>query len=911
MPNWNHIVREHLAVLHLPPEREIEIVEELALHFEAAYEDALADGLSAAEAEARALRSYDWRLLECEVRLAERSLAARTLQPSLELIEQTGGVQMESLLQDLRYGARMLVKAPSFTLIAVLTLALGIGANTAIFSVVNTVLLRPLPYPQPERLIRIWRAASSTGLNPYNLSTPDYREFRDKCRSCEQMGAYYPGSVNLLGRDEPERIPGMKVTANLFPLLQAPPMFGRSFLPGEEQFGQHRVVMLSHSLWQRRFGSDPGIIGQAITLDDESHTVIGVMPADFQFPNRGTELWRPMAFAPNDRMDTRATSNTSVIARLRPGASLEQARTEIETISRRLEQEYRENAGKGVLIRQLHEEEVRDIRLALLVLLGAVGFVLLIACANVANLLLARATVRQREMAVRATMGATRIRIFRQLLTESLLLGILGGAVGLLLTLLGIDQLVKMAPQNLPRLNEIDLDGRVLAFTFLVSLLTGVVFGLMPALQASRLDLNEALKEGGRVSTGSGRNLRSLLVASEIALSLVLLIGAGLMIKSFSRLQRVDPGFNPEKVLTMWIPLPRARYREPHQVASFYQQVIERVAGAPGVRSAGVTSALPLAGGGWSKSLSFEDRPAPTALNQVPNVQYRQVSHDYFRTMGITLQNGRFFTEQDNQQIPPVAIINETVARRFWPNEDPVGKRIWMGPPESLVAHLLPAGYTFPRLTIVGVVSDVRQEGLHQPALPEIYAPHVQAGGETQHLMFLAVRTDSDPVGLTASVRNQVWAVDKDQPVVNIMTMEQRLADSVSRPRFNMFLLGVFAGVALVLAAVGIYGVISYAVTQRTHEVGIRMALGAQAGNVLRLVVGQGMRLVLAGVLVGLLMSLALTRLMEGLLFGVSTTDPLTFVLIAVLLVTVALLACYLPARRATKVDPLTALRHE
>ncbi len=894
--HWFYTVPLRLRSLFRRSRVEQELDEELHYHLERKIEENIARGMTPEEARYAALRAMggvERRKEECRDMRRVRWI--------------------EDPAKDLRYGLRTLLKNPGFTLIAVITLALGIGANTAIFSVVNTVLLRPLPYPQPERLIRIWRAASTTGLNPHNLSIPDYREFRDNCRSCEQMGAYYSGSVNLLGRDEPERIEGVIVTANLFPLLQAPPMLGRSFLPSEEQFGQHRVVVLSHGLWRRRFGSDPGIIGQALTLDDESHTVIGVMPADFQFPNRGIELWRPMAFAPSDRMDTRANSFTSVIARLRPGAAMEQARTEIEAISRRLEQEYKENAGNGVLIWPLGEEEVRDIRPALLVLLGAVGFVLLIACANVANLLLARATARQREMAVRATLGATRSRMFRQLLTESLLLGILGGAAGLLLAQWGIRQLVNMGPQNLPRLNEIGLDGRVLAFTCLVSLLTGAIFGLMPALQASRLDLNESLKEGGRASIGGpgGRNLRSLLVAIEIALSLVLLIGAGLMIKSFSRLQQVDPGFNPEKVLTMRISLPRAKYRQPHQVAGFYRQAIERVAGAPGVRSAGVTTALPLAGGGWGKSLSIEDRPAATALDQVPNVQYRLMSHGYFRTMGITLQKGRFFTEQDSEQTPPVAIINETVARRFWPNEDPVGKRIWMGPPESLVAHLLPAGYTFPRMTIVGVVSDVRQDGLNQPALPEVYTPQVQAGGEMRPSMFLAVRTDSDPVGLTASVRNQVWAVDKDQPVVNIMTMEQRLADSVSRPRFNMFLLGVFAGVALVLAAVGIYGVISYGVTQRTHEIGIRMTLGAQAGNVLRLVVGQGMRLVLAGVLVGLLMSLALTWLMKGLLFGVSATDPLTFVLIAALLVTVALLACYLPARRATKVDPVVALRCE
>jgi putative ABC transport system permease protein len=574
------------------------------------------------------------------------------------------------------------------------------------------------------------------------------------------------------------------------------------------------------------------------------------------------------------------------------------------------------NAGLGAKVVPMHEDAVGSYRPALLVLLGAVGFVLLIACANVANLLLARAAVRQKEFALRATLGASRLRTVRQLLTESLLLSVLGGGLGLLLAMWGVDLLVALSPAELPRIAEIGVDARVLVFTLSLSVLTGIVFGLAPALQASHLDLNEALKEGGRSVTGSRRTrrLRSALVVTEIALSLVLLVGAGLLINSFWHLMQVSPGFKTDNLLTMQIALPDSKYppTEHHRAQAFYRQLLERVATLPGVQSVGATSSLPLAAGGWGKMLSIEGRPAPPSMETVPLVQYRQVSANYFGTLGVSPVKGRLFTEQDDPKSPPVALINEEMARRFFPGEDPIGKRIWMGPPENLLpGGALPDGYSFPRLTIAGVVNDIKHQGLNQQAGPEVYIPYAQGAGETQRSMFLAVRTTVDPMSLAAAVRNEVTAIDRDQPVADIQTMEQRLAASLAQPRFNMLLLGIFAAVALALAAVGLYGVMAYGVTQRTHEIGIRMALGAQRSNVLKLVVRQGMAMALIGVVLGLAASFALTRVMASLLFGVSATDPLVFTIIALLLAAVAFIASYIPARRAIKVDPMIALRYE
>jgi putative ABC transport system permease protein len=823
---------------------------------------------------------------------------------------------MRTLWQDLRYGARTLWKNPGTTFVIVMALALGVGANTAIFSVVNAVLLRPLPFESPEQLMVIWETNPARVLQQGTPSPPDFREWRSRTQTFEQMAAFYQEDYNLSGTGEPERLTGAVVSANFFSTLKLNMNAGRAFLPTEEQFGAHRVAVLSHGLWQRRFGANPQLVGQTINLNNQPHTVVGIAPPDFQLAGVRAELWTPMAFAPGDRYNTRGNHFLNVIARLKPDVTITQAQADMDVITRQLAEEHEMNVGLGAKVVAMHEETVGSYRPALLVLLGAVGFVLLIACANVANLLLARAAVRQKEFALRATLGASRLRTIRQLLTESLLLSVLGGSLGLLLAMWGVDLLVALSPAELPRLAEIGVDARVLAFTLSLSVLTGLVFGLAPALQASHLDLNEALKEGGRSVTGSRRTrrLRGALVVTEIALSLVLLIGAGLLINSFRNLTQVNPGFKPDHLLTMQIALPETKYplTEPHRAQAFYRQLLERMATLPGVQSVGATSSLPLAAGGWGKLLSVEGRPAPPSLETIPLVQYRQVTASYFDTLGVSSVKGRLFTEQDDRNSPPVALINEEMARRFFPDEDPVGKRLWMGPPESLLpAGVLPDGYSFPRLTIAGVVNDVRSQGLNQQAGPEVYIPYSQGAEETQRSMFLAVRTTLEPLSLVAAVRNEVMAIDKDQPIADIQTMEQRLAASLAGPRFNMLLLGIFAAVALALAAVGLYGVMAYGVTQRTHEFGIRMALGARRADVLKLVVRQGMGMALIGVVLGLAASFALTRVMTSLLFGVSATDPLVFTAIALLLAAVAFIASYIPARRALKVDPMVALRYE
>jgi putative ABC transport system permease protein len=823
---------------------------------------------------------------------------------------------MRTLWQDLRYGARTLWKNPGTTFVIIVALALGVGANTAIFSVVNAVLLRPLPFDNPEQLVVVWETNPARGVQAGTPSPPDFREWRQRTQAFEQMAAFYEEDYNLSGTGEPERLSGAVASANFFSTLKVNAAAGRTFQPDEEQFGAHRVAVLSHGLWQRRFGGNTQILGQTINLNNQPYTVIGIAPPDFQLAGVRAELWTPMAFAPGDRYNTRGNHFLNVVARLKPGMSIAQAQADMDVITRQLAEAHEMNAGLGAKVVPMHEEAVGSYRPALLVLLGAVGFVLLIACANVANLLLARSAARQKEFALRATLGASRLRTVRQLLTESLLLSVLGGGLGLLLAMWGVDLLVALSPAELPRVAEIGVDGRVLTFTLSLSVLTGIVFGLAPALQASHLDLNEALKEGGRSVTGGKRTrrLRGALVVAEIALSLVLLAGAGLLINSFWHLTQVSPGFKTDNLLTMQIALPESKYPpgEPHRVQALYRQLLERVATLPGVQSVGATSSLPLAAGGWGKLLSVEGRPAPPSLETIPLVQYRHVSANYFSTLGVSPVKGRLFTEQDNANSPPVALINEEMARRFFPGEDPVGKRIWMGPPESMLpGGALPQGYSFPRLTIAGVVNDVKHQGLNQQAGPEVYTPHSQGAGETQRSMFLAVRTTVDPLSLAAAVRNEVRAVDKDQPVADVQTMEQRLAASLAGPRFNMLLLGLFAAVALALAAVGLYGVMAYGVTQRTHEIGIRMALGAQRSNVLRLVVRQGMLMALVGVALGLAASFALTRVMASLLFGVSATDPLVFTIIALLLAVVAFIASYIPARRAIKVDPMTALRYE
>jgi putative ABC transport system permease protein len=811
-----------------------------------------------------------------------------------------GWRSFEQLAQDLRFGVRMLTKHPGFTLVAVITLALGIGANTAIFSVVNTVLLRPLPYKDPNRLVMVWEDAAQQGF-PRNSTTPaNFIDWRDQNQVFEGMAALGRQSFNLTGVGEPEKIEGRRVSANLFDLLGVEPQLGRAFLREEDQPGANRVVIMSHGLWQRRFGSDINIIGKPLTLNGESFTVVGVMRPDFQFPSREAEMWVPLAFSPGEAAN-RGRHFLEVIARTKPGITLQQAQAEMDTIAARLQQQYPDMVtSNGSVVISLHEQVVGDIKTALLVLLSAVGLVLLIACANVANLLLARAAVRQKEIAIRVALGAGRLRLIRQFLTESILLAGLGGGVGLLMSLWGINLLKAFIPENISQVEAVTVDAKVLGFTLVVSLLTGLIFGLAPMTQASKLDLNETLKEGGRDSAAGrlGNRIRGLLVIAEVAVSLILLVGAGLLINSFMRLSHIDPGFRANNLLTMRVVLPELKYADHRRRSAFYTDLVSRVEALPGVRSAAVTNWIPLVLQGDTVGISIEGRPDPGPAER-PDVVTRVVSPHYFTTMGIELLQGREFGEQNRGGSHVVVVISETMARRLWPGEDPIGKRITPGTPDN------PDDWC----EIIGVVKDVRQFQLDADPKPQMYFTYEQAGFFAPN--HLVVRTDVEPQSLAATVRGTVWGIDKDQPVSNISTMEDILSESVARQRFSTLLLGIFAAVALVLAAVGIYGVMSYSVAQRTREIGIRMALGAQSSDVLELVIGHGMRLALVGVTVGLIGAFVLTRLMQSLLFGVSATDPVTFAVIALLLTGVALLACYLPARRAVKVDQMIALRYE
>jgi putative ABC transport system permease protein len=833
---------------------------------------------------------------------------------------------MQTLWQDLRYGARMLLKKPGFTLIAVFTLALGIGANTAIFSVVNAVLLRPLPYPEPERLMMINATDLTRGAASMGINLPDFREWRDRNRSFEAMAAFSTDSYNISGNEEPERVVGAVASADFFKTIGVNPAQGRAFLREEEQYGKHRVVILSDGLWRRRFGEQTRMDGQTIKLNGEVFTVIGVAPRWFQFPYRNVMLWMPLAPPDGSEYNTRGNYWLNVVGRLKKGVTAAQAQSDVAGVQRRIEEVSVGFTSAGVNLEPLHETTVGNARRALLVLLSAVLFVLLIGCANVANLLLARASARRREVALRMALGATRGRLVRQSLTESLLLGLLGGAAGLLLALWGVDALVGLEP-DLPRLGEVKVDVAALAFTLALALLASLVFGLAPALQSTRDDFNESIKDGGRSGAAGrrGRRIRNGLVVAEIAMSLILLVGAGLMINSLLRLLRVDPGFRADNALTMQISLPEAKYPNdrPDLTLTFYRRLVERVASLPGVESAGLTSALPLTNSGSSRLFSIEGRPAPKSLEEIPVMQFRQTGGDYFNALAIPLVKGRYLRLGDTRDALPVAVINESLARLHFPNEDPIGKRVWLGPPEELIpSELIPPGmnvdlkeFRFTRWTIVGVVKDVLHNGLNRQGQPEIYVPNEQNGNnkipDATRSMYLAVRTTADPLSLTAAVRRQVFEIDKEQPVADVATMGQLLATSLSQSRLSALLLAIFGAVALVLAAVGVYGVMSYAVTERVREIGVRMALGATRRNVLWLVVGRGMALAGAGVLIGMAVALALTRLMKTLLFGVTAADPLTFAVIALLMTAVALLAALVPARRATKVDPMVALRSE
>ena len=803
---------------------------------------------------------------------------------------------MTTLIQDLRYGIRMLFKQPGFTIVAVLALTLGIGADSAIFSVVNAVLLRPLPYPDSERLVVL--RERSPQIEGMSVAYPNFIDWRDQNNAFENIGVFRRQSYNLTGSGEPERLIGWQLSADVFPALKVTPARGRLFTYDEDKPGANPVVVLSHGLWQRRFGGDPNILEQTMTLDGRSFSVIGVMPPGFQFPRPGAELWAPVGQVSKDPGWENRGNHPGLtgIARLKPGVTVDQAREDMEIVAANLEKQYPDsNTGNRVTITPALENVIRGIRPALLVLLGAVGFVLLIACANVANLLLARATARQKEIAIRTALGASRWRIVRQLLTESILLSLVGGALGLLLARLGVKLLVAISPNSIPRSEEINLDSRVLAFTIGVSVLTGIIFGVVPALHASKPDLNETLKDAGRGSTGRRHLLRSGLVVSEVALTLVLLIGAGLMIRSFYRLQQVDPGFIHERLLTFNVSLPQKKYPENQQKISFYEQLADRLRGLPGVQAVGLSSGLPLGNNGWQTSFRVEGQPEPEP-GKTPLTEAVVASPEYFQAMGLTVVRGRNFTEQDLKDGPHVTLIDEEFERRYWPGEEAVGKRIKTGRDD-------------PPITVVGIVRRVKMDGLNEDSnRVQSYFPFRQMPFSG---MTVVIKTSNDPIGLVSAVREQVLAIDPDQPVYNINTMEQLRSDSIAPDRLNLMLLACFAAVALILATVGIYGVMAYSVTQRTHEIGIRMALGARQSDVLGMVIRQGMKLAIGGLAIGLVGAWLATRAMTSLLFGVSATDPLTFAVISVVLIGVALGACFVPARRATKVDPMIALRYE
>jgi putative ABC transport system permease protein len=808
---------------------------------------------------------------------------------------------METLWNDLRYAVRMMFKNRGFTVVAIVTLALGIGANTAIFSVVNAVLLRPLPYKDSNRLVWFWE--NQPDFRHSNLSPADFLDFQAQNHAFEDITAYRRMDFTLTGDREPEQIHGLIVSANYFSLLGVEPEAGRVFQQQDGRAGATRVAVVSHGLWQRRFAGDPNLIGKPLTLSGQIVTVVGVAQAGSE--TERAELWlNPRNVVPDillnidrDPATLRGSHYLYAIGRLKPGVTLPQAQEEMSALSARLQEQYpATNAGHTIELVSLLDRTVGELRPALLVLLGAVGLVLLIACANVANLMLARATARHKEISLRTALGASRWRVIRQLLTESVALAGLGGACGWLLAVWGVDLLVAISPETIPRLHEIAVDRQVLGFTLLVSLATGIVFGLAPALMASRPDLNEALKEGGRsLTAGASRGrMRGALVVGEVALALLVLVGAGLLVRSFVRLRSVDPGFQPANLLTMRLFLTDAKYARAGPRLSFLKELTLRLEALPGVQGVGISDDLPIEGTDSSTGLTVEGRES--AQGEQLKAGIHVVNPRYFEAMGIPLLKGRSFTERDTIETPTVLVINETTSRRLWPGEEAIGKRVKPGDPNGEWAE------------VVGIVRDVKHNGLHAEPAMDAYASHLQ---QPWPWMTVALRSTVDPASLEAAVRREVQAIDPNKAIANVKTMDKLIEESVGERRLALVLFGLFAVVALLLAAVGIYGVMAYGVTQRTHEIGIRVALGAQPRDVLRLVVGSGMTMALSGVALGIAAAYGLTRLMASLLFEVSTTDPATFVVIALVLSCVALLACYIPARRATKVDPMVALRHE
>jgi putative ABC transport system permease protein len=805
-----------------------------------------------------------------------------------------------SLMQDLRYATRVLRNSPGFTAIAVLTLALGIGANTAIFSVVRTVLLKSLPYPDPDRLMSIREFQVHSG--DMGVSWMNFLDWREQNKSFQQLAVSRSDHFVLTGVGEPDLIRAGRVSASFFPLLGAKPILGRTFSDEEDSPSAAPATVLSYAFWRTRFGADPAVAGKALTLDGTSYDIVGVLPPDFKYFDERIDLYVPVGLMGASRAYLLRGNHQGLsgLARLRPGVSLSSARAEMDTIMKRLEQQYQDsNSGEGAVVKPLYESRISDIRPALLTLLGAVACVLLIACANLANLLLARASARQKEFAVRAAIGAGRRRIVRQLLTESMLLSLLGGFLGLLIAIWSIGPMLRMAPQDIPRLAETEIDKGVFFFTFIAALLTGILFGLAPAFHASRTDVNASLRESGRSSTAgrSSQRLRAGLLISEVSLAVVLVIASGLMIRSLRKAFAVNPGFRSDHLLALDVNLPSTKYKTDPPRTAFLSQTMGRIQNLAGVESASAVYCPPLVGDCWSSVFIFDDRPVPPQA-ELPHAAFNIAELHYFQTLETPLIAGRGFTPADDEKSTPVILINETMARRWWPNESPIGKRIKQGFPQDKV----------PFREIVGIVGDLRQDGPDQEQLPEVFEPAAQNPFAN---MTIFVRTKGEPMSMAGAAVDAIHASDKGQPVSSIKPMTDYLSESLGRRKFSTVLLGIFGGLALLLAAVGIYGVMAYTVSHRTNELGIRMALGAQRRDLFALVVKFGVRLALRGIAIGLTASFVLTRLLQGLLFGVSSLDSTTFVAVAMLLCLVAVAACYFPARRAMRVDPIVALRHE
>jgi putative ABC transport system permease protein len=895
MPEFKNEIRARLEHVDLSPTRENEIIEEWSQHLEDRFDEAIGRGATEEEAHRAALDELG-QLLGRELKGIERRAPKNPVAPGTRRKSNFFG----DVVQDVRYAVRMFAKNPAFTAIAIIALALGIGANSAIFSVVDAILLRPLPFKNPDQLVMVWENATHLGFPKDTPSAANFIDWRQQSTVFQGMAAFTEGTFNLTGVGEPERLEGRRVSANLFDVLGMNAIVGRTFVPQEDQPGT-KVAVLGEALWKRRFGGDPSVVGRAIALNGESYTVVGVVRSTIALPAFGKwrdQLWVPLAFS-SEEAANRGSHFLEVVARLKTGVTLTQAQAEMQTIMARLAQQYPDvNTRRGAVVNPLHEEIVGNIRPALLVLLGAVVFVLLIACANVANLLLARAAVRQKEIALRLALGADRARLTKQLLVESVMLSLMGAVVGLGFAYAGLQVLTRFVPPEVMQADAISINGSVLAFTLLVALITGIVFGLAPAIQASHFNVNDTLKEVGRDSGAGvrGKRMRSALVIAEVAVSFILLIGAGLLINSFMHLRNLDPGFRSDHLLTLNVDLSQVKYPDTPRRIAFFDEVLRRVRELPGVQSAAAAANLPFTYNGDSTGISVEGVPDPP-IDQWPDVVYRTVGSDYFSTMGIPLVRGRDFNDQDTLDNGLAVIVGEKTAKHYWPNEDPIGKRLKPGVSRS----------DSPWRTVVGVVKDVRQNDfLAQPKM-QMYFSFRQMKSLVPNA--LVIRTSVEPLSLATAARNAIWSVDKDQAVSNIDSMEHVVAGAVARQRFSMLLLAIFAGLALVLAAVGIYGVMSYSVAQQTREIGIRIALGAKRSDVLAMTVKNGLKLVGVGLVFGLLIALALTRVMASLLFGIGATDPLTFISIAFVLFAVALLASYVPALRATKIDPMIALR--